>query len=106
MAPKHLVKLLGAGHLTTSDMCMLDLQKQIEIFMFAPCSVCDIVTNGCPGGLPQMLETRPAMQYFTAAFFLAYLTQGPRRDRALMLLDPSGPGPTEFPAAWSAAEVP
>ena len=104
-APKHLVKLLGAGHLTVSDMCMLQLDKQIQIFMFAPCGVCDIVANGCPGGTQQMLTTRPAMQYFTAAFFLAYLTQGPRRDRALTLLDPAGPGPSEFPTVWAAANV-
>jgi predicted dienelactone hydrolase len=103
--PKYLVKLLAAGHLTTSDMCQLRLAEQIDVFGFAPCSVCTIVRDGCPGGVEQMLKTRPAMQYFTAAFFVAHLGAGERAARAATLLDPSGPGPAAFPLAWSVAEV-
>lgn len=105
VADKHLVKVLGAGHLTVSDMCAIKLQEQIDLFKFAPCNVCDIVAQGCPGGEAQALTVRPALQYFTTAFFTAELGAGSRADQAKALLDPGGAGPGKYPAVWSQVQV-
>jgi predicted dienelactone hydrolase len=105
MGPKHLVKLLGAGHLTPSDLCTLKLEAQIDIFNFGNCGVCGIVRAGCPGGTQLMETVRPALRYFSVAFFTRYLTTGSRSDQAGMLLSPTGPGPAMFPDAWMPVEA-
>jgi predicted dienelactone hydrolase len=103
--PKHLVKLLGAGHFTPSEMCQFRLGELVDALGYPPCAVCDIVKQECPGGIDKMNEMRPAMQYLINSFFIANYAQDPLASQAAALIDPSGSGPTDYPQVWSQIEV-
>jgi predicted dienelactone hydrolase len=83
-APKYLVKLVGAGHLVFSDICLIARDKGgvigivKKINLPIPAELLKLGTDGCTKDHPLVDKAFPAIDQLTVAFFRSVLGIDPK----------------------------